>query len=542
MSPLRPEDLRGVPRRDLLLAAGLTVAAATLMMLGPAPGDAPAHLYRTLLVQHGAVIWDNLWYAGQYPLASYSLFYYFPAAVFGNLPLVLLAAVASTVLFAMIGFHEWGAVARWPVRVFGVLAAAPVFTGLYSYTLGFATLLAVLRAAQRGKTWLAIICSALTVGFSPLAFIFLCMILFALLLARPRITGQTIGLTIGLVCVAGGEAAVLIMFPSASVYPFSPFDLVAVIAVCSTGALLARRGDGERRLMAWFFVAWGVACVLAFLVPSAVGDNMTRLRAFVFPLMLVAAAQARFRPRFLTAAALAGALAYNIVPYLMLVPYRLESKPASAAFWRPAIAFLEQHRNPNYRVEVVPTAAHWESYWIPRAGFPLARGWYRQLDVAANPVLYGPHLDGAQYRSWLRRMSVKYVLLPRTKLDADGAPVEARLLRAVSAGIRPVFSSANWTIYELPHPRPLLTGPARARLTVMGHQMISGVVGAAGLYTLRIHFNPYWVGDHGVSCVRSGPGGMTEITFREPGAFTLRIADGLESLLDSLEKSTTTQC
>jgi hypothetical protein len=541
MSSLRAEDITVVPRRELLIASGLTVAAASLLMLGPAPGDAPAHLYRTLLVQHGAVIWDNLWYAGQYPLASYSLLYYFPAALVGNLPLVLVAAVASTVLFALIGFHEWNVTARWPIRIFGVLAAAPVFTGLYSYTLGFATLLAVLRAVQRGKTWLAIICAALTLGFSPLAFVFLCLILLALLLAKPQMTGRTIGLAVGLVGIAVVEAGVLIMFPSTGVYPFSPFDLVAVIAVCLVGALLARRGDGVR-VITWFFIAWGVGSLFAFVVPSAVGDNVTRLRAFVFPLMLVAAAQARFRPRFLTVVALAGALAYNIGPYLMLVPYRLESKPESAAFWRPAIAFLEQHRDPNYRVEVVPTAAHWESYWIPRAGYPLARGWYRQLDVAGNPVLYAPHLDGAQYMSWLRRMSVKYVLLPRTQLDPDAAPTEARLLRRGTAGIRPVFRSANWTIYELAHPQPLFTGPAQARLTAMGHQVISGVVGAAGLYTLGIHFNRYWTADPRVSCVRAGPGGMTLIRFREPGAFTLRISNGLDSLLDSFTKSDHTGC
>ena len=541
MSSLPSGDVRIAPRRDVVVAAGLTVAAASLLMLGPAPGDAPAHLYRTLLVQHGAVIWDNLWYAGQYPLASYSLLYYFPAALFGNLPLVLFAAVASTVLFALIGFHEWNTVARWPIRIFGVFAAAPVFTGLYSYTLGFAMLLAVLRAVQRRKTWLAIICAALTLGFSPLAFVFLCLILFALLLAKPQITGRTIGLAIGLICVAGVEAAVLVMFPSKGVYPFSPFDLMAVIAVCSVGTLLARRGDGAR-VMAWFFVAWGVGSLFAFIVPSAVGDNVTRLRAFVFPLMLVAAAQARFRPRLLTTVALAGALAYNITPYLMLIPYRLESGPANAAFWQPATDFLKQHRDPNYRVEVVPTAAHWESYWIPRAGYALARGWYRQLDVAANPVLYAPHLDSAQYASWLRRMSVKYVLLPRTQLDPDGAPAEARLLRTGFAGIHRVFSSSNWTIYELASPRRLLTGPARAKLTVLGHQLISGVVGAAGLYTLRINFNPYWAADPRVSCVRSGPRGITLITFRQAGAFTLRIAGGLDSLLDSLAKHTSTRC
>jgi hypothetical protein len=538
VSSLSLEDLRDPPRRDLVLAAGLTVTVAALIMLGPSPADAPAHLYRTLLVQHGAVIWDNLWYAGQYPLASYSLLYYFPAALIGNLPLVVLAAVASTVLFALIGFREWGAVARWPVRVFGVFAAAPLFTGLYSYTLGFATLLAALRAVQRRKTWLAIICAALTIGFSPLAFVFLCMILLAVLLAKRRITSQTVALTIGLVCVAGLEATALFMFPSTGTYPFNPIDLVAVVAVCSTGALLARRGDGGR-LMAWFFTAWGLGSLLAYLVPSAVGDNATRLRAFVFPLMLLAAAQAHFRPRLLATVALALALAYNLVPYLMLLPYQLDTRPETSAFWQPAIAFLGHHRDPNYRVEVVPTATHWESYWIPRAGYPLARGWYRQLDVSTNPTLYKKHVSASQYRSWLIRMGVKFVLLPQTRLDPNGAPAEARILRQGTAGISPVFRSAHWTIYEVAHPRPLLTGPAAATLTVMGHQVISGSVTAPGLYTLRIHFNPYWAAAPPVSCIRSGPGGMTEIVLRQPGAFTLKISDGLGSLLSSFENKRT---
>ena len=510
-------------------------------MLGPAPGDAPAHLYRTFLVQHGAVIWDNLWYAGQYPLGSYSLLYYFPAAVLGNLPIVLIAAVASTLLFASIGFHEWGALARWPTRAFGVLAAAPVFTGLYSYTLGFAALLAVLRFVQRGRTWLAIACAALTVGFSPLAFVFLCLILGSLLLAKRRITGQAIGLAIGLVCVAGLEAVALVLFPSTGVYPFSPIDLVAVIAVCTTGALLARRAEGGR-LLTWFFLAWGVGCVVAYIVPSAIGDNVTRLRAFVFPLMLVAAAQARFRPRFLTTVALTGALAYNLVPYLLLVPFRLDSRPETAVFWQPAIDFLARHRDPNFRVEVVPTAAHWESYWIPRAGYPLARGWYRQLDEATNPVLYSKHLNGVTYTAWLRRMSVDYVLLPRTQLDAYGAAAEGRLLSTGAADVRPVFSSANWTIFELAHPRPLLTGPGRARLTVMGHEVISGVVSAPGLYTLRIRYSPYWIAGPSVGCIDKGPAGMTTIVLRRPGAFTLKITNGFDPFVDSLGREAAGRC
>src|ERR1700757_3080471 len=96
-------------RRELVLAGTATsLVAAPPGAVGPAPRAAAAHLYRTLLVQHGALIWDNLWYAGNYPLASYSLLYYLPAAVVGNLPLVFASAVASTVLFASIAFREWG--------------------------------------------------------------------------------------------------------------------------------------------------------------------------------------------------------------------------------------------------------------------------------------------------------------------------------------------------------------------------------------------------------------------------------------------------
>ena len=121
------------PRRELVLGAALTAAIAGLVLaVGPAPGDAPVHLYRTFLVRDGALVWDNFWYAGTYPLASYSLLYYLPAALVGNLPLVFAAAVASTVLFSSIALREWGRAAVWPARAFGVLAAAPLFTGLLS--------------------------------------------------------------------------------------------------------------------------------------------------------------------------------------------------------------------------------------------------------------------------------------------------------------------------------------------------------------------------------------------------------------------------
>lgn len=169
---------RLIRRRELLIGAAVTaIIAALVVAVGPGPGDAGVHLYRTYLVRHGIFVWDNFSFAGWYPLTSYSLLYYPPAALVGNLPLVFAAAVASTVLFSSIAMREWGRAALWPSRVFGVLAAAPMFTGLFAYSLGFTAMLATLKLLQLHRHRLAIIPAILTVGFSPLAFAFLCLIL-----------------------------------------------------------------------------------------------------------------------------------------------------------------------------------------------------------------------------------------------------------------------------------------------------------------------------------------------------------------------------
>jgi hypothetical protein len=526
-------DVRA-PRRELALASLLTVAAAALLLgLGPAPGDAPAHLYRTFLVQHGSLIWDNLWYAGQYPLASYSLLYYLPAAVVGNLPLVIAGAVLSTLLFAAISYRVWGSAAIWPIRLFGLFAAAPLFTGLYSYSLGFAALLGALRAMQARRSLLGIVLAALTLGLSPLAFVFLCLVLLALALSGQPWTRRSSLIAVSLVAIGAAQLAVLRLFPSPGRYPFHWEDLLAVSGVCIVGALLARNAAGGEPIKA-FFVVWGIGSVIAFLVPTPIGDNWTRLREFVFPLMVLTASLARFRPRRLAIFAMAGALGYNLVPYLMLIPFRMDTRPQHEAFWAPSLAYVRAHEGPNFRLEVVPTAAHWESYWVPRSGLPLARGWYRQLDIADNPVFYGKQLTPIAYRNWLRSVGVKFVLLPATRLDPVSAPAEAALLTSGQAGLTPVFRSPTGTVYKLRGASPLLTGPGPARLTTLTYATIAGRVDTPGRYLLRVHYNPYWELTAAGACIHAGPSGMTDLVVTRRGSFELRGADSFGSFVDSL--------
>ena len=517
--------------------------AALVLALGPAPGDAPVHLYRTFLVRDGALVWDNFWYAGTYPLASYSLLYYLPAALVGNLPLVFVAAVASTMLFSSIALREWGRAALWPSRVFAVLAAAPLFTGEYAYTLGFVAMLGTLKLLQLRRFWLAAVVAALTVGFSPLAFVFLCLIVGSYAVSRRQIARRDLWFGVGLAAAAGIEVAALVLFPGAGggVFPFHWIDFAGVLLVTLLGVLVARNARGARSLVA-FFALWGLGSVVVYVVPSPLGDNWTRLSAFIFPIMLLTASLAGFRPRRLVVLALAVALAYNLVPYALLVPSRLDNNTQSASFWRPAIRFLRAHDQPGYRVEVVPTAEHWEAYWIPKSGFPLARGWYRQLDVADNPTLYKNDLDADAYRSWLRSDAVRYVLLSTTApLDWDGGPEEAHVVRSARSGLREVFRSKNWTIYELPHATPLLTGPGKPVVTSFGHTAISGRVSAPGRYLLRAHFSPY-LHLNGSGCVSSAPDEMTYLDLTRPERFALSVPGTPDGLVRELFGGTEATC
>jgi hypothetical protein len=147
-----------------------------------------------------------------------------------------------------------------------------------------------------------------------------------------------------------------------------------------------------------------------------------------------------------------------------------------------------------------------------------------------NPVLYSQELDPVAYRSWLREQAVEYVLLPSTRLDPDGGPREARVLRSPDSGLSLAYRDRRWTVYRLPHPSPLITGPAPARVDEFGHTRIIGTVSRPGRYLLRAHFVPFWKASTGV-CVEPGPNRMTWLVVSAPGRFSLEVAPVGRALL-----------
>lgn len=520
--------------REAALAALICLVGALAVTHGlPLPDDASAHLYRALLVKRDAVLWDNFWYGGDYPLVSYSLLVYLPQQLIGPATLALVAVVSSAALFAVLVVQRWGERAAWGARAFGLLALGPLFTGGYAYAIGAAAMLACLIALQRHRHVVGGALGALTLGLSPLAFVFLALILAAVWLEHRRIDPRTFVVGAWLAALVVVQAAIGFLFPSEGVYPFLVGHLVAVVAVSLLGVALARR-NRDTHLIMWLCVCWAVGALLLYAIPTPVGDNLARLRYFVFPVLVVAAGVQNWRPRLLVAVALAASFAYGALPDLYDAATRSDTRPTQAGFWQPAVDFLADHRSPDYRVEVVQTAGRWEAFWIPRAGFPLVRGWYRQVDLADNPLLYQKRITASEYQTWLRSRAVRYVLLPMTKLDSEGSKAEAELLRSGGSGLRLVAIRGSWMIFELPHPTPLITGPGTARVLHQDHEQLRGTVTKPGIYTMRVRWMPYWSLAGVVDCVAPGPNGQTLFRAIAPGGFSLKAAQQADQLVERI--------
>jgi hypothetical protein len=517
-------------RRESLTCAAIGALTSLVAVYGPMRGgDLAAHLWRTDLVQHGFVVWDNLWFAGQYPLASYSLLYYLMAAVFGNAVLGISGVVVAAAIFSSVINTQWQRAGRWPARAFAILFAGQAFTAAYPYDLGIAAMLGTLLAAQRRRPFLAATCTLLTLGFSPLAFAFLALALLAVLLWQRRISRPMVVIGAALAVASGIQVVALVLLPSPGLfYPYGGWRFAAGLALVAAGVALSLRGHAGWH-MASLFLVWGAASALTYALPSPVGHNLVRASIFLVPLMLVAAALAGFHPRWLALPAVVGALAANVLPYVPMIGQRTSVPEAKASYWQPLVSFLHSNLGSDYRVEVVPTANHWESDYLPRAGIPLARGWYRQLDIADDPVLYRRDLTEALYRHWLRSRAVRYVVVPHLPLEAVDAKREARL----AARLPVVWSSRQMTVYELRHATPLLTGLARARVTRLAGDTIAGWVARPGRYFLRVHFMPYWRITPRSACVARAAG-MTTLTLRKGGTFTLHAIEAPLGLLASI--------
>lgn len=493
-----------------------------LAWLGPPGSDLAAHAYqRALFLQHGFTLWNNFWYAGRYSFATYSVLYYPLAALFGIRLLAVATIAAAALAFAVVIGRQWGPTARWSSRTFAVVWAGIVLSAAFPFALGAALALLALWMLQAGSRWRFAGLAALTLAASPVAFLLLVVLLAGIALGRRF----TLVPTLAIVAIGGLELVLWRLFPGGGRYPFSAAEYAAACVFWVTGAALSWRVEP---ILRFIFLAYGAVCTAIFVVPSAVGENVARLRFAAIPVAVLVLSLRAWRPRAVALGVLALAVSWNLSPLVGSYAKGSADPASTPEYWRPAVAYLRTHLSPSYRVEAVDTAGHWAAVYLPRARIPLARGWYRQDDFPQNRVLYSP-LGARAYGSWLRGLGVRYVVLTEAPPDYS-ARGEAVLLRSGRSGLRPVLRTRELTIFEVPRARALVSG--HASVAALTEARIVLVLGAPGRYRIAVRHSPYWQTSAG--CLRRGDDGMLRLEAPRAGYVTLRFEVEARDALDAL--------
>jgi hypothetical protein len=315
-----------------------------------------------------------------------------------------------------------------------------------------------------------------------------------------------------------------VAFPESGQFPFAFSSYVAIPLWCGGALLLTRglTGEGQlRRVLA----AYVLAATALLLVPNAMGGNAVRLGA-LFGGPILAAVMLAHRPRLsrasvaLLSLALAGGLYWQVTASVSQIARSVDDPSTAPAYFAPLAAWLRAHDGRAARVEVPPTANHWESaYLAPR--FELARGWLRQLDTTRDDIFYDDDqpLTAGAYRSWLHDNAIRYVALPDAPLDYSSV-AERRLILRAPHYLEPRWSDAHWRVYEVRDPAPLVQplGAGAAAVRWVGHSGFALDVSRPGEFLVRVAFTPYWSIERGSGClVRHGE--WTTARASRPGVF-----------------------
>ena len=529
---------RTIPRETVLAAGVAATLAAALAWFGPPGSDFAAHLYQsTVFEDRGFGIWNNFWYAGRYSFVTYSLLYYPLAALVGIKLLAVLSIGTAALAFGVVATREWGTDARWAIRSFAVVWAGVVLSGAFPFALGMALALLSLWALQTGHLGPFALLTLLVLAASPVAFVLLGVVLAGVALARSS-RGAELALPLAILAIATSTELVLLrLFPAGGRYPFSLAEFAAACVFCGLGILLTWRvtSAGVLRFM---YVVYLVACTAAYLVPSGLGENIARLRYAAIPIAILTLSLRRWRPLWLAVLALALAVAWNLTPLAGSFVKTSRDAAAEPAYWEPAIAFLQQNLSPSYRVEAVDTVGHWPAAYLPAAGIPIARGWFRQDDFPRNDVLYS-ELTRPAYLGWLRSLGVKYVVLPDAPLDYS-AKDEGALISSGRSGLVAVFRSEHTTVYAVPSPKKIVTGPGTPQVLRLGQTSATLALDRPGRYRVAINWSPYW--STAAGCLSRTSDGTVQLETARAGIVRLDLSVNAQGALAALGGDSTPRC
>ncbi|WP_055490405.1 hypothetical protein [Streptomyces sp. TP-A0356] len=444
--------------------------------------------------RHPDSAYNLAWYGGMHPV-SYSVVSPYLMSVLGVRTTMMIAGTISAGLLTLVLIRS-RAVSEpwWPALagVFGLLCNA--ISGRVTFGLG--TMFALGATAVvfcwpyrwRYKRWAKALCAAplaaLATMSSPVAGLFVGLVAVALFLQKRRPGAWALGL-----------APAVVVALSAWLFPFSgtqPMTWASATLPFLFAVLVFLLVPTEWKTVRITAAVYGLSVLLVWLISSQIGSNITRLAMLFAGVALVAAlpfAVPRSRKWYalvLAVAGFAGWIGFKTVDDIV--------HTTPAASWArelaPLVNQLQVVGAEKGRVEVVPARSHREaSALAPYVN--LARGWNRQADMERNPLFYDDTLNSANYHSWLQRWAVHYVVLPKGEPDGDGGQRERQLVQRGMPYLTQIWGDANWQLFAVTDPTPLVDPPAVVDRAEQGELTIE--VKKAGRVLIRVPYSP-WLG------------------------------------------------
>ncbi|WP_443055605.1 MFS transporter [Streptomyces sp. NBC_00690] len=490
-------DLRDqLTRRPVLVTTAVAAVVHLLwfFLFANSGGDLAAQdAWAEFVGRHPDSAYNLAWYGGMHPV-SYSVVSPYLMSLIGVRSTMMVAGTVSAALTALILVRVPAVRNPLACSLAGVFAFfCNALSGRVTFGLGMMVALGSVAAVfcwphrWRTKRWakaaVAAPLAALATTASPVAGLFLGVIAAALFLNGRRPGAYAIGLP---------PAAVVAL--SSWLFPFSgtqPMSLASTSLPFLYGVLVFFFVPKQWRTVRTAAAVYALGTLLTWAIDSQIGSNVSRL-----PMLFAGVALLAVLPYTLPRSRKWYALLLAFVGMNFWVGFKGVDdmvRTAPTAAWTrelaPLVNKLQEVKAERGRVEVVPAKSHREaSALAPYVN--LARGWNRQADMKRNPIFYDKErtLTSADYRAWLDRWAVHYVVLPTGTPDT-GAEQETELVREGQPYLKPVWSDANWQLFAVKEPTPLADAPAVVQHA--GEEEIRLRVTTAGRVLIRVPYSPW---------------------------------------------------
>ncbi|MFJ1897643.1 MULTISPECIES: MFS transporter [unclassified Streptomyces] len=484
---------RRCARHPVLLTTAVAAAVHILwfFFFANSGGDIAAQdAWAEFVGRHPGTAYNLAWYGGMHPV-SYSVVSPYLMSVLGvrttmmivgtvsagltALILVRVRAVRNPIACSMAGVFAYlcnamsGRVTFGLGMMFAVGAVAAVFCWPYRW-----------RYKRWAKAAVAAPLAGLATAGSPVAGLFLGVVAAALFLNKRRPGAYALGL-----------APVAVVALSAWLFPFSgtqPMSIATLSLPFVFAALVFFLVPRDWKTVRTAAAVYGIGTLLTYVVDSQIGSNVSRMAMLFAGVVLLAAlpyAQPRSRRWYALVLAFAGLnfwIGFKGVDDIV----RTAPDASWARSLAPLVNQLQTVGAERGRVEVVPPSSHREASALAPV-VNLARGWNRQADMERNPLFYDDTLNAVNYRQWLDRWAVHYVVLPQGDPDSSGAVQETELVSKGLPYLKPIWSNSNWRLYSVDSPVPLADPPATVDEAGAGELTIH--VKKAGRVLIRIPYS-----------------------------------------------------